>query len=91
MALHFRIVIIEASFLYNDMIMHNSKRHAGIVCAEKIKICIKNNLTLYKRHDIFFKYVENKAEFHSHLSAYNATQVDISQQADLQRSGNAQR
>ena len=71
--------------------MHNSKRHAGIVCAEKIKICIKNNLTLYKRHDIFLKYVENKAEFHSHLSAYNATQVDISQQADLQRSGNAQR
>ena len=73
------------------MIMHNNKRHAGIVCAEKIKICIKNNLTLYKRHDIFLKYVENKAEFHSHLSAYNAAQVDISQQADLQRSGNAQR
>ena len=63
------------------MIMHNSKRHAGIVCAEKIKICIKNNLTLYKRHDIFLKYVENKAEFHSHLSAYlDAARVHIAQQ-----------
>ena len=35
-----------------------------------LKICIKNNLTLYKRHDILYKYVEKTKQSYTLTSAH---------------------